>query len=110
MLSSSHVVVSRHVLPAVLVASVLSWASPLAAQIAPSGPPPSGPETSSSLEPGVNSFTETQVRDRLARSGYSQIGPLRKNGDGIWRGEAVHGGNQVSIGVDYRGAIVRTVR
>jgi putative membrane protein len=39
--------------------------------------------------------------------GYSSVGELRKDDQGVWRGRAVYGGQQVNVGVDYRGAITR---
>lgn len=77
-------------------------------QVAPSGPPPDGPASRSDLRPGSNSFTEGQARQRLEKLGYERIGPLRKDDDGIWRGSAEHGGRQVEVGMDYRGAVVRS--
>ena len=83
-------------------------AAPANAQVAPSGPPPDGPPATSELRPGSNSFTEAQARDRLERSGYSNITGLAKDDSGIWRGNASYGGTAVSVGLDYRGAILRT--
>jgi len=83
-------------------------ASTAEAQLSPSGPPPDGPAPKSALRPGANSFTESQARDRLETLGYERVGRLRKDGDGIWRGTAEHGGRAVEIGLDYRGAVVRS--
>ncbi len=77
------------------------------AQVAPSGPPPNGPPERSQLESGANSFTEGQARSRLERMGYSEVGELKRDDSGIWRGQAVYGGKQVQVGVDFRGAIAR---
>lgn len=79
----------------------------VAAQVAPSAPPPNIPAERGPLEPGANSFTEAQARQRLERMGYSEISGLRKDDSGIWRGRAVYGGRQVEVGVDYRGGISR---
>lgn len=81
--------------------------SPAPAQVAPSGPPPNAPPDRSAPEPGANSFTEGQARSRLERMGYSSVSELRMDGQGIWRGRAVYGGQQVNVSVDYRGAITR---
>jgi hypothetical protein len=80
------------------------------AQVAPSGPPPDGPPETSELRSGANSFTESQARDRLERSGYSDVTSLRKDGQGIWRGEARYGSQAVTVGLDYRGAILREAK
>ena len=55
---------------------------------------------------GANSFTEGQVVDRLRAQGFSNIGTLLKDENGVWRGEADKGGRQVKVGVDYQGNIV----
>ncbi len=57
--------------------------------------------------PGANSFTEGQAKSRLEENGYSQVGALAKDGNGVWKGKATHSGAQVNVSVDYRGNIVR---
>lgn len=104
---SLHRSISRAVFVSVMLAALVG-AAPVAAQVAPSGPPPDGPPATSELRSGSNSFTEAQARDRLERSGYSQVSGLLKDDNGIWRGKATYGGTAVSVGLDYRGAIVRT--
>ena len=56
---------------------------------------------------GRNSFTEDQARGRFAKAGYSRIGKLNKDGNGVWRGFAYRGGKRVSVGLDYKGNVVR---
>lgn len=92
----------------VLLAAALGNGLPALAQVAPSGPPPNGPPSTSELQPGANSFTEAQVKSRLETQGYSDVTGLHKGDDGFWRGRASFGGKSVSIAMDYRGAIVRT--
>lgn len=89
---------------AALLGSVVS----AEAQVAPSGPPPDGGPATSELRAGSNSFTQEQARDRLERSGYSEVTGLTKDENGIWRGKARYGDAVVSVGLDYRGAILRT--
>jgi hypothetical protein len=57
--------------------------------------------------PGANSFTEGQAKSRLEASGYSAVTELKKDDDGVWKGKASHGGQQVNVSVDYRGNITR---
>ena len=57
------------------------------------------------LEPGANSFTEAQVRERLGRMGFGEIRDLKKTDQGIWEGIATHAGKEVRIGMDYRGNV-----
>lgn len=56
--------------------------------------------------PGDNSFTEPQVRARLAEAGYTGIGSLSLDSDGVWRTTAIKGDTLVSLGLDNRGTIV----
>ena len=57
---------------------------------------------------GRNSFTEGQARKRLAKAGYTGVGALTKDANGVWMGTAMKGGQQANIGLDYKGNI--TVR
>lgn len=56
---------------------------------------------------GANSFTEDQARGRLMKAGFTRVAKLRKDNNGVWRGMAMRGGKQVSVGVDYKGNVVR---
>jgi hypothetical protein len=58
-----------------------------------------------SLEPGSNSFTENQARERIKGAGYSDIGPLTLDEQGIWRGTATRGATNVRVGVDFKGNV-----
>ena len=61
--------------------------------------------TNVQLEKGANSFTEGEARARLEKSGYADAKNLMKDGDGIWRGTAMHGGKQVNVGLDFKGNV-----
>jgi len=54
---------------------------------------------------GSNSFTEGQAKSRIEDHGYTNVTGLAKDGDGVWRGRAQKGGNQVGVWVDYKGAV-----
>jgi len=54
---------------------------------------------------GANSFTEGEARSRIEARGYSQVGSLKKDKDGIWRGTATKDGQQVAVSVDYQGNV-----
>jgi hypothetical protein len=54
---------------------------------------------------GANSFTETQVRERLAASGYTDVMSLAKDAEGVWRGQAMRNGVPTPVALDYRGNI-----
>jgi putative membrane protein len=54
---------------------------------------------------GANSFTQEQARKRLESNGFTQVGPLSKDEDGVWRGQARKDGRAFSVAVDYQGNI-----
>jgi putative membrane protein len=57
-------------------------------------------------EPGANSFTEDQAKDRIEDAGYSNVSKLIKDDQGIWRGQASKDGKNIPIALDYQGNIV----
>lgn len=58
------------------------------------------------LVPGANSFTEDQARSRIQDAGYSDVSDLKKDDQGIWRGQAMKNGKSTAVGLDYQGNIV----
>ena len=54
---------------------------------------------------GANSFTMDEARRRIEASGFSQVTDLKKDGDGIWRGQAMRGGTSVPVFCDYQGNV-----
>jgi len=54
---------------------------------------------------GHNSFTQSQARGRIAKAGYSQVGALAKNENGVWQGKAMRGSKWVNVGLDYKGNV-----
>lgn len=66
------------------------------------------PDTPSSgvLAEGQNSFTEAQAKERIADAGYSDVGALKLDDKGIWRGTASKNGTSTSVGLDYQGNVV----
>ncbi len=57
--------------------------------------------------PGANSFTEAQARDRIAAAGFQEVKDLKKDDQGVWRGMARKGDQQVNVALDYRGNVVQ---
>lgn len=55
---------------------------------------------------GANSFTEGEAKSRAEARGFSDIKELKKDSDGIWRGQATQAGKQVQIAIDYKGNVV----
>ncbi len=60
---------------------------------------------SARLEPGSNSFTESQARSKIEQAGYQNVTDLRKDDQGIWRSKAQKGGQTVSVGLDFKGNV-----
>jgi hypothetical protein len=54
---------------------------------------------------GSNSFTEGEARSRIEDKGFSKVSALKKDHDGIWRGRAMMGGQQVDVALDYQGNV-----
>jgi hypothetical protein len=67
--------------------------------------PADSPQTTGTVEPGANSFTEAQARSRLEAQGFSNVTELRKDDQGIWRGKAQRDGKSISVGIDYKGTV-----
>ena len=54
---------------------------------------------------GANSFTSSEARSRIAGQGYTNIGSLRKDNAGVWRGTATKDGKRTVVSVDYQGNV-----
>lgn len=67
--------------------------------------PAGSAQTTGSVEPGSNSFTEGQARSRFEAQGFANVSELKKDDQGIWRGKAMRDGRQVSVSLDYKGTI-----
>ena len=63
------------------------------------GNAPSGPRS------GANSFTEGQAKSRIESQGYSNLSPLAKDDEGVWRGKAMKDGKSVDVSLDYQGNV-----
>lgn len=55
---------------------------------------------------GANSFTESQAKGRIEEAGYSGVSALKKDDMGIWRGTASKNGQNVPVGLDFKGNVV----
>jgi hypothetical protein len=67
--------------------------------------PADSPQSTGSVEPGANSFTEGQARSRIEAQGFSNVTDLRKDDQGIWRGKAMRNGQSTSVAIDYKGTV-----
>jgi hypothetical protein len=55
--------------------------------------------------PGASSFTEAQARGAIESAGYTGVGPLTQNEQGMWQGKATKDGAEANVSVDYKGAV-----
>jgi putative membrane protein len=55
---------------------------------------------------GANNFTEGQAKDRALSHGLTDVGALKKDDDGVWRGSAQQDGKPVEVAVDFKGNVV----
>jgi hypothetical protein len=63
------------------------------------------PEPGAPLK-GANSFTEGQAKDRAIAAGFTSVSSLAKDGDGVWRGNAMKDGKSAKVAVDFKGNVV----
>jgi len=54
---------------------------------------------------GANSFTMGEAKSRIESSGFSNVGGLSKDDNGIWHGSAQKGGNTTTVWLDYKGNV-----
>lgn len=54
---------------------------------------------------GHNSFSHGEARRRLERHGFTNVSDLKKDGDGVWRGQASHAGASTDVWLDYKGNV-----
>lgn len=57
------------------------------------------------LLPGENSFTENQARERIEKTGFTNVSSLQLDDRGIWRGKAVKGSVPMDVGLDFKGNV-----
>lgn len=67
--------------------------------------PPVDTGASAPLTPGANSFTEGQARSAIEKQGYTAIGPLSQDAQGIWSATATKDGAKTRVSVDYKGVV-----
>lgn len=55
--------------------------------------------------PGANSFTEAQAKSAIESAGYTAVGVLTQDANGVWMGKATKDGAEKTVSVDYKGAV-----
>ena len=66
---------------------------------------PNSPKNPNAPVEGANSFTEGQARSRLEDQGYTDVGGLKKDDKGVWRGAATKSGKKMNVSVDFQGNV-----
>ena len=99
----------------IVVAAVAAFSSAAFAQTTSPGPgssnpavnvkPAGSPESTGSVQPGANSFTESQAKSRIEAQGFAQVMELKKDDQGVWRGRAMKDGRTVNVMLDFRGNV-----
>jgi hypothetical protein len=54
---------------------------------------------------GRNSYTEGQAKSKIEDAGYTNVGELEKDDNGVWRGRASKGGTSTNVSVDFQGNV-----
>lgn len=54
---------------------------------------------------GRNSFSTGEARRRIERNGFTQVTDLKKDGNGVWRGQGMKSGASVGVWLDYKGNV-----
>jgi len=54
---------------------------------------------------GKNSFTEAQAKERIEKAGYTAVGGLKLDDQGVWRATASKDAAQVNVSLDYQGNV-----
>lgn len=54
---------------------------------------------------GANSFTMAEAQSHIADKGYTRVGTLKKDANGVWRGMATKDGHRVHVSLDYQGNV-----
>jgi hypothetical protein len=55
---------------------------------------------------GRNSFTEGEAKSRIEKMGFTNVSDLKKDDQGVWRGQATKNGQTADVSVDYQGNVV----
>jgi hypothetical protein len=67
---------------------------------------PNSPPNPGAPVAGANSFTEGQAKSRIEAQGFTSVGQLKKDRDGVWHGTATQSGKSVKVSVDFQGNVV----
>lgn len=62
-------------------------------------------QTTTDAVAGHNSFTQRQAETRISNAGYTHVGKLAKDENGVWQGKAMKDGKSVMVALDYKGDV-----
>jgi putative membrane protein len=62
--------------------------------------------TAAAPVPGRNSFTMGEANRRITAAGFADVKDLKKDNQGIWRGQATKDGAPAKVSLDYQGNVV----
>src|ERR1700754_2118021 len=65
----------------------------------------SGQNNSNAPVAGRNSFTEGQAKSKIEDAGYTNVTELKKDDNGVWRGNASKSGAATAVSVDFQGNV-----
>jgi hypothetical protein len=85
--------------------SVLALNCAAHAQTSPSGQPPNVANQPPPRTMSGPPATEAQAKELVLRDGYTDVGTLTKGADGMWRGMAKRGDQEMRITVDTEGKV-----
>ena len=110
MLTSAAAVLAVVALPALAQTTPPTAPAPSAAPASPvTAAPPSASTTSKAVQgapvAGANSFSESQAQARIEARGFTNVTGLKKDDQGVWRGQATKDGKSVSVALDYQGNV-----
>ncbi len=54
---------------------------------------------------GKNSFTKDQAKSRIEKAGYTDVGGLKLNDQGVWRATASKDGKPAIVSLDFQGNV-----
>jgi hypothetical protein len=54
---------------------------------------------------GANSFTMEQAKAQIEAKGYTNVGELKQDQQGVWRGTATKAGTTGPVSLDYQGNV-----
>ena len=55
---------------------------------------------------GSNSFTEGEAKSRIEKHGFTNVSDLKKDDNGVWRGQAMKGSQRMDVSLDYQGNVI----